>query len=356
MSGMSESSSGAQRVAYFDVLRILATFAVVALHLSAQHWADTDVSSSAWQAFNLYDSAVRWAVPVFVMISGALFLSGSQSIGHILKKNVLRIATAFVFWSALYAVFMVRFEDCPKELGLQQFFNGHYHMWFLFMIVGLYLLVPFLRPIVRDEKLLRCFLLLTLVFSFLMPQIAAYLSLFSWETSAKFTALTGNFYYHFTLGFTPYFVLGYYMSRREFTRRAERIIYLLGALGFVLTIVLTSFASRRIDMATELFYGYDAFNVLFVCLAIFLFARQHLNFPKLGEKGHARIRALSRWSFGAYLVHPMFIEALDIFLHFNTLSLNVFFSVPLLTLLIGTAAFLVSALLHQIPFVNKYFV
>lgn len=61
-----------QRIAYFDVLRILATFAVIVLHLSAQHWADTDVHTRAWQAFNLYDSAVRWAVPVFVMISGSL--------------------------------------------------------------------------------------------------------------------------------------------------------------------------------------------------------------------------------------------------------------------------------------------
>lgn len=141
-----------QRIAYFDVLRILATFAVIVLHLSAQHWADTDVYSRAWQAFNLYDSAVRWAVPVFVMISGALFLSGSQSIGHILKKNVSRLVTAFIFWSALYAVFMVNFEGCPTNLILQQFLNGHYHMWFLFMIVGLYLIVPFLRPIVRVKS------------------------------------------------------------------------------------------------------------------------------------------------------------------------------------------------------------
>ena len=36
-----------QRIAYFDVLRILATFAVIVLHLSAQHWADTDVYSRA---------------------------------------------------------------------------------------------------------------------------------------------------------------------------------------------------------------------------------------------------------------------------------------------------------------------
>ena len=96
--------------------------------------------------------------------------------------------------------------------------------------------------------------------------------------------------------------------------------------------------------------------VLGVCVGLFVFAKEHLNFPNLSEKCHRCIRALSRWSFGAYLVHPLFIESFDIFLHFNTLSLNVFFSVPLLTLIIGALSFLVSALLHQIPFVKKYFV
>ena len=42
--------TGSQRVACYDVLRVAATFAVVALHLSAQHWADTDIYSTAWQA------------------------------------------------------------------------------------------------------------------------------------------------------------------------------------------------------------------------------------------------------------------------------------------------------------------
>ena len=206
------------------------------------------------------------------------------------------------------------------------------------------------------EKLLRYFLLLTLIFTFLLPQIASAVSLLSWQYCAEFKALTGKFYYHFTLGFVPYFVLGYYLVRKEFSLTAKRVLYALGVLGFVLTVVLTSFASRLQGAATELFYGYDSLNVLFVCVGLFVFAKEHLNFPNLSEKCHRCIRALSRWSFGAYLVHPLFIESFDIFLHFNTLSLNVFFSVPLLTLIIGALSFLVSALLHQIPFVKKYFV
>ena len=75
-----------RRVIYFDFLRVLATFAVIVLHLSAQHWADTDVFSNAWLAFNLYGGIVRWSVPIFVMISGALFLWREVSISAILKR------------------------------------------------------------------------------------------------------------------------------------------------------------------------------------------------------------------------------------------------------------------------------
>ena len=75
----------------------------------------------------------------------------------------------------------------------------------------------------------------------------------------------------------------------------------------------------------------------------------------MGERAYAILRKLSKYSFGVYLVHPMVIELLQ---HFgiDTFSCNAFFSVPLLTLLIGTLSFLVSALLSRVPIVNKYFV
>lgn len=75
-----------RRVVYFDLLRVVATFVVVAVHLSAMHWADVDVNSRAWFAFNLYCTAGKWSVPIFVMISGALFLGREVSISAILKR------------------------------------------------------------------------------------------------------------------------------------------------------------------------------------------------------------------------------------------------------------------------------
>ena len=149
------------------------------------------------------------------------------------------------------------------------------------------------------------------------------------STALNSSALTGKFYYHFTLGFVPYFVLGYYLVRKEFSLTAKRVLYALGVLGFVLTVVLTSFASRLQGAATELFYGYDSLNVLFVCVGLFVFAKAASELPELKRKvsqvhfaASCRAGASARTSYTR-----MFIELVaDIFLHFNTLLTATYFS------------------------------
>ena len=190
---MPAEHSTRRRVIYFDILRIVAIFFVVFVHLAAQHWADVDVSSRAWFAFNLYCTTGKWSVPIFVMISGALFLGRDVSISSILKKNVARIATVFLFWSGCYALIDLVFRHAPLSVVLSQFITGHYHLWFLYMIVGLYLLIPLLRPIAQSETLMRYFLLLALIFTFLLPQLVLYSSFISPEpTSLGTVKLNGN--------------------------------------------------------------------------------------------------------------------------------------------------------------------
>lgn len=93
-----------ERKIYCDYLRIIATFAVVVLHVSASNWCSTDVNGMEWQAFNFYDSIVRWSVPIFVMISGSLFLGRDIPIKRIYEKYILRMIIAFIFWSVFYAL------------------------------------------------------------------------------------------------------------------------------------------------------------------------------------------------------------------------------------------------------------
>ena len=72
-----------ERVLYLDAIRGAATIAVIILHIATQNFY-INPHEPAWNIFNLIDSGVRWGVPVFVMISGALFLEKDISIKDIL--------------------------------------------------------------------------------------------------------------------------------------------------------------------------------------------------------------------------------------------------------------------------------
>ena len=172
-------SEGQDRQYHLDCLKVLATFAVMLLHIAEQNWHSANVLSFEWNVLNFYDSVVRWAVPVFVMISGALFLDRDYPVSRIYRKNILRIVTAFIFWSLAYALISAVLSNKPMELQaiIVETLKGHYHMWFLFMIVGLYMTVPFLKTIVQSAALTKYFLVLSLIFAFVIPQAIKLLSL-----------------------------------------------------------------------------------------------------------------------------------------------------------------------------------
>ena len=67
-------------IAYFDVLRVIAILAVIVLHVAVKPFGNTDVFSFTWEMANMWEGLVRWGVPVFVMISGALFLDPTREI------------------------------------------------------------------------------------------------------------------------------------------------------------------------------------------------------------------------------------------------------------------------------------
>ena len=72
-----------ERTVYLDYIRVLATIAIVVLHVTAWNWSYVDARSVTWNTFNFYNGCVRWAVPAFLMISGALFLGSESSIKRI---------------------------------------------------------------------------------------------------------------------------------------------------------------------------------------------------------------------------------------------------------------------------------
>lgn len=94
-----------KRIIQFEVLRVIVAFGVVMLHTSAQRFNESFLSAE-WDARNLYDSLVRWSVPIFVMICGALFLDSKKKINvkKLYTKNIAHLFFILVLWSIIYGV------------------------------------------------------------------------------------------------------------------------------------------------------------------------------------------------------------------------------------------------------------
>ena len=91
----------------FDMLRIIATLSVIALHSAANYWYTLPVNTSGWFYSNLFIALNRFCVPIFVMISGALFLSPSREVKpeRLLKHNVLHLLCVYGrSYTAFYTV------------------------------------------------------------------------------------------------------------------------------------------------------------------------------------------------------------------------------------------------------------
>ena len=350
-----------ERKEYIDYLRAFATFAVIVLHVAAENWYTTSVYSLEWQTFNLYDSIVRWGVPIFTMISGALFLKRDIPLKTIYLKYVLRIFIAFVFWSLIYIILMAMTID-SNGVSFQfvspliTFLKGHYHMWYLLMISGLYICIPIFKKIVEDKNIMKYFLILSFVFTFVIPWLFDLVNDFisNYAILNIVSALNYNIgvmNLNLVLGFSFYFVLGYYISTIEIKKDARKIIYILSVLGFLLTILLDSYIAIRTNAPSGKYYGNFSINVLFEVLGIFVWFRYH----KFDNQKLNRIMAkLSIYSFGVYLVHVLILEKINILFNVNTLSFFAPISVLAISILIGLISLIISVILNHIPVIKKY--
>ena len=68
------------RLAYADLLRVMAMLAVIVLHVSDGWLESLPVGTADWYALNVWDSLCRWCVPVFVMCSGMFLLDPKKAL------------------------------------------------------------------------------------------------------------------------------------------------------------------------------------------------------------------------------------------------------------------------------------
>jgi surface polysaccharide O-acyltransferase-like enzyme len=345
-----QNTNPENKIIWIDNLRVVATIAVILLHISSSPLPQFGaISPFSWWVGNIYDSTVRFCVPVFVMITGALLLPQKYEINYFLKKKLLRLILPLAFWSFIYITFSLSVKYIHGEriafLEIVQYIfvsiqkGSSYHFWYIYMIIGIYLFIPIIGKWAQNclDKEILYFLAIWLFTIFLNQPIIS-----KFKPGIDFTYFTG---------YLGYLILGYYLSRKSFNNqvKASIISIIIIALGIVITILGTYIGSNHKGAFYDPFYNYLSPNVLIVSIGVFILFKNEYNY---NTKYFKISNFISRYSYGIYLVHIIVISLLyKLGLYWN--SLNPIIGIPLTTVLCLVISGGIIYLINKLPF-GKY--
>ncbi len=285
---------------------------------------------------------LRFGVPVFVMISGAVLLDRSEQLNSFLSKRIKRVFVPFLFWSVVYFIFS--YAGYFQKLSVSQLFQilvsklfkgTYYHLWYIYMILGVYLFIPIIRKWAQNstKQEIQYFLLLWSITLFINTDVAKYIPSIEVLYFSKY------------LG---YLVLGYYLDKYVATTKAKNTLYLmLFALGVTLTLVSTSYLSITENKLNITYYNYLSPNVCLMAIGIFLLGKSLL------QKTNATLASLDSHSYGIYLAHVIVLH----YIHRVISPVKIDTNSPLLLftfiMAVSIITYLISYLLIRLLAVNK---
>ena len=162
-----------------DLIRTLAIIGVITLHAANEAIVPQVMNQTEvyrWWMVNIYQTLGRTGVPLFVMLTGALLLQPSkiEPLGVFFKKRWNRIGLPFLFWGVIYFAWDYYADHLAltSSFVFQGILSGPYfQFWYLYMIVGLYLLTPILRIVAAhiDRQTFKYFIVVWLLAAFITP-------------------------------------------------------------------------------------------------------------------------------------------------------------------------------------------
>ncbi len=334
------------RYLWADSMRAFATLAVIVLHVCvAVEEGFGTIPMKDWLASNIYDSMVRWCVPIFVMLTGSFALNNYDGqFKAFLIKTFKRIILPFLFWSVVYLIFnnggnLIDPNTGPAAklslVAVKLATGTSVHLWFVYMIIGMYLLIPVLNRWVKENNKAEQLFFIGLWIFFLFAQPL-------WD---KYDISFDSAYFS---GFIGYMLLGNFLLKTE--RKTNSLILLLIFIGAVFyTCVRTYYLSLAGGEMNEKHMDNFMPGILITCICVYLlFKNSPLKFP-----GFLRsfIKTVSRYSYGIYLLHVL---VLDLFLKYANMLTVVppVYSVPLLSIICLGISLGIIWVLDKVPFLR----
>ncbi len=297
---------------YIDLLRCMAALAVVTIHVLGPY-RYMDVGSLGWLSTISFNVGSRWAVPVFIMVTGALMLADKRPFcfKYYLRNRLRKAVLPFLVWSIGYAVLggvtidgesLALGFDSDQTLALLD--NSlkepvWYHLGFYYYFLPLYLVIPFLTPFVQgltDDYLWMLvfgWAFLTLLYLFGMESV--------WTNDM--------------IMYGGYLVLGYALVRTPLESAYRRWLIVGAVIAWLVGVLAVWHYSEPPNLYIPgYFTSYKTFNTVVVAACCFALAYRYG--PRLSPAWQKLISFVSRYSLGLYLIHPLLlwpIQALNFY-------------------------------------------
>ena len=379
---MIHNSISDNRIVWLDVIRCVAMIMVIGVHCIDPFYISPTMRAipeyTHWAA--IYGSLLRPSVPLFVMMTGLLLLPvKKQPLGKFYKKRIYRVLFPFLIWSVLYSMFpwvtgvlglpkeiigdffcytqgqeSQSLTDSLKDVAMIPFNFSHKenHMWYIYLLIGLYLYMPFFSAWIEnaDRKTKRAFLLIWII-SLFIPYLKEYVANCLFERSGYvFGTDTWNefgLFYYFA-GFNGYLLLGHYVKKGNDWSLMKTFILciLMFAVGYYITYTgfsTTASNPNATETEMELFFTFCSPNVLLMTLATFLLLQKVVITNSTVIKVLAN---MTQCGFGIYMVHYFVVG--PFFLLIGPSSLPIPLQVPLMAICIFLCSWAFTALIYKL--------
>lgn len=327
--------------------RIIAVFAVIAIHVTASVIMENHIGTNSWWVGSIYNSTVRWAVPVFVMISGALLLDPSKNecLTVFYKKRLSKILIPIVAWTIFFLLYFV-FVNASRGnetsvMGLVKrvlLGKPYYHLWFLYMLFPLYAFTPYFRKVITQSNKKELEILIAS-----MLTLAAINHFYVAISAGQYILLTNWF-----LPYTPIFFLGYYI-RQDKKSPSKILLWSTFLIACAITCYGTYFVATEIDQKMSPYFSRSLSVSVIPMFISVMYLLKTWNAPIISSEVTEKISSMT---FGIYLIHPVILEAINA--RFSALiSLHPW----ILILIVTTVVFLISLVviwaIQKVPYLRR---
>lgn len=311
----------------YDIMRVLACIMIICMHAPMPNLNANGIILSTISYFTAP------GLCLFFVISGSLLLPIKTDTTTFLKKRLGKVIMPTLVFTILYIILnCINGEQqnilrtiCSIPFSAQ----GHGVLWFMYTLIGLYLVAPIISKWLdsaskREVELYLLLWVITLCF----PILKLFVGINEGNTGVL---------YYFS-GYIGYFILGYYLKKYPESISLKKLIIP----DIIAIIAPIAFKVMHIEIDFYSMFWYLSIFVALLCTTIYVLI------SKIKIKKGGIVELISNLSFGIYLIHiavmRFFIWELDFIININNYILQWIMVVGLTFIISCSIAYVISLL------------